>query len=736
MTRAKVDDYFEFPEQIDVSPYKIGHLNNPTEPTTPDLYNLVGVLIHSGTAEGGHYYSFIRERPITSSVSSGWLNFNDRDVTELDPKDIPAFSFGGCTEETQYQASRMRLYNAYMLFYQRAEAMDTERRQFEITRTVVPPKVPIPEELENEISADNEILLRDHCLFDPVHSAFVRRLMNHQRKLNNNVCSENHEDERLAMIVCLQHYHEVNCRIRDNSDYEILLRILKNVARACPRCSNEAISYFVRKRNMIVDLFLKCPLSTTRTATRMFMLESLHNLRENDPVAYGVDVSDADKCLVFDGEGALCTVTSHFEGIMRCYLELNLKAWNDFFETLCIISNWGPSEGAIFLQNDMLYRCLQIFSCHYDAASREVYPTLSRMMDRRKWLYNRLIEFVYRLLGRVDLTARTADHVESRVAMVDASTMLFPLTRKEKQLLKAWHAEERCLAVLGRICDLWDSRFEINFLPGDIVTMMVGAEPQFGLLRGLFDTIYQGIKELQPQFADPYIKAAISFCDACNEPDLVLEIIRVVARNCAQLHNQVGGEVHLRFISDLMAKKLSSGLEMDFGWPHCYRTVLETSSMWAMALMMYDDDFVRQRTAQFMEYLLFRLPAEKNELMDLSSASGIDFMQLRFHVIRRLLNMMMKRIKNEHDEATSRNFMQPMISLCERCALAIQDLAQGEDEEKEAMRDAQTDSVLISRFNAGTFFNLIHLKASRPRSHVMQTFRHAWKYGKWTRTRS
>ena len=26
------------------------------------LYELIGVTVHTGTAEGGHYYSFIRER--------------------------------------------------------------------------------------------------------------------------------------------------------------------------------------------------------------------------------------------------------------------------------------------------------------------------------------------------------------------------------------------------------------------------------------------------------------------------------------------------------------------------------------------------------------------------------------------------------------------------------------------------------------------------------------------------
>ncbi|CAN0456596.1 unnamed protein product, partial [Laminaria digitata] len=26
------------------------------------LYNLVGILVHAGVAQGGHYYSYIRDR--------------------------------------------------------------------------------------------------------------------------------------------------------------------------------------------------------------------------------------------------------------------------------------------------------------------------------------------------------------------------------------------------------------------------------------------------------------------------------------------------------------------------------------------------------------------------------------------------------------------------------------------------------------------------------------------------
>jgi len=55
-------------------------------------YNLVGVVVHTGTAEGGHYYSFIRDR---TSKENCWYLFNDAEVKHVDPAQIAAECFGG-----------------------------------------------------------------------------------------------------------------------------------------------------------------------------------------------------------------------------------------------------------------------------------------------------------------------------------------------------------------------------------------------------------------------------------------------------------------------------------------------------------------------------------------------------------------------------------------------------------------------------------------------------------------
>lgn len=113
MQKVKVNDYCEFPEEINMEPYtqeglarrekqakieesKDDEENTLIEPKYPlDLYNykLSGVLVHSGYAEGGHYYSFIKDREETTVDK--WYEFNDEDVKDFNKEDIESECFGG-----------------------------------------------------------------------------------------------------------------------------------------------------------------------------------------------------------------------------------------------------------------------------------------------------------------------------------------------------------------------------------------------------------------------------------------------------------------------------------------------------------------------------------------------------------------------------------------------------------------------------------------------------------------
>lgn len=105
-------------------------------------YNLIGVTVHTGNADGGHYYSFIKERnALHGSQQDRWFLFNDAEVKQFDPSQIEAECFGGEMTSKTYDTvtekyldfSFEKTNSAYMLFYERcpsnARSKDDQRSQ-------------------------------------------------------------------------------------------------------------------------------------------------------------------------------------------------------------------------------------------------------------------------------------------------------------------------------------------------------------------------------------------------------------------------------------------------------------------------------------------------------------------------------------------------------------------------------------------------------------------------------
>jgi ubiquitin C-terminal hydrolase len=67
-------------------------------------YHLVGVVVHTGTADSGHYYSYVKERTgssgtVTASgttdASARWLWFNDSNVSVIEQDKLHDACSGG-----------------------------------------------------------------------------------------------------------------------------------------------------------------------------------------------------------------------------------------------------------------------------------------------------------------------------------------------------------------------------------------------------------------------------------------------------------------------------------------------------------------------------------------------------------------------------------------------------------------------------------------------------------------
>lgn len=88
--------------------------SSPRSKAGPDLYDLYSVMVHSGSAFGGHYYAYIKD------VSTDeWYKFNDATVTPATWRDVEG-TFGGAGGGSVFSSAA----TAYMLMYRKRDPLN------------------------------------------------------------------------------------------------------------------------------------------------------------------------------------------------------------------------------------------------------------------------------------------------------------------------------------------------------------------------------------------------------------------------------------------------------------------------------------------------------------------------------------------------------------------------------------------------------------------------------------
>lgn len=123
LTMMKVNDRHVFPMEFDAAPY----LSENADKSEPWIYELHGVLVHSGGLDAGHYYAFLKP-----TKDGHWYRFDDDRVNRVTEKEVLEENYGGEYENANGGVrqpytrtySNKRSMNAYMLVYVRKTRSD------------------------------------------------------------------------------------------------------------------------------------------------------------------------------------------------------------------------------------------------------------------------------------------------------------------------------------------------------------------------------------------------------------------------------------------------------------------------------------------------------------------------------------------------------------------------------------------------------------------------------------
>jgi ubiquitin C-terminal hydrolase len=105
MAKTKVNDRCEFPIELSLEQFSQQALKRMESrakegdveyPESYFKYQLNGVVVHMGSADSGHYYSFVRDREKTGvPEDKRWYEFNDTQVTFSDINSVINDGYGG-----------------------------------------------------------------------------------------------------------------------------------------------------------------------------------------------------------------------------------------------------------------------------------------------------------------------------------------------------------------------------------------------------------------------------------------------------------------------------------------------------------------------------------------------------------------------------------------------------------------------------------------------------------------
>ncbi|XP_014601370.1 PREDICTED: ubiquitin carboxyl-terminal hydrolase 34 isoform X2 [Polistes canadensis] len=419
MLKEKVNTHFSFPLRLDMSGYVEKKLmpqhyqeerkasgNNKVENkehTALDgeeeeeemdhyQYDLIGVTVHTGTADGGHYYSFIRDR--TSPNKDKWFLFNDAEVKPFDPNQIAAECFGGEMTSKTYDSvtdkfmdfSFEKTNSAYMLFYEWCTDPGDQLKEDEATvssptslrssllshkQTNKLPPLELNKELEDWIWQDNMHFLQDKNIFEHTYFTFMWQICGY---IPQTLLSVQPDITEMSAELSTSFFMETFIHAKEKPTMVQWVELLTKQFNGSPGACARFLERMASNSWWPIQILVKCPNQMVRQMFQRLCIHVIQRLRATEAPLY----------LLCDEENDLTTVgtRSCVTRFVRMLLSLmehakqHLKHLTEYFSFLYEFSKMGEEETLFLIRVQAISTMVNFYLGHkthefVDAVSEE-----------------------------------------------------------------------------------------------------------------------------------------------------------------------------------------------------------------------------------------------------------------------------------------------------------------------------------------------------------------------------
>ena len=663
MLRSKINDEFQFSRQIDMTPYTVEHLSDPEQTIAPDIFELVGVLVHTGTAESGHYYSYTLERP-SSGGEANWVEFNDSDVSKFDPSTIAGQCFGGPNETTQYMngASKSKVWNAYMLFYQRVSTIEKSKEMFKPTKPDLPIHLPVSISTQNYIAMDNEMLIRIYCLLDPQYAYFVGRLLQRWPDMATEDTDKT-KAESLAINVGMDTIEQLVTRTKYFQGHQEVYSELVDMINKSPNAAQSALEWVINRPTSMYNLMIKTQNAEIRSKgislinyslKHLHLMSTCQDLNEDERISWRDRFDEAIQQIV-------PMVTALWAEVQSL-----LRVWDDYFGFLLKLCNYGPEIVQVLLDHGHFATCMEILWIDEEDSKklRIRYPNYVRLLNKgRRFNHLILLSLCLVFFKHVNLSLRPTP-IGGQRRFLNGK---FSASIREVELIKPVE-NDGSLSILLKL--LKHETLARTQTTRAIIGVLLDGEPDAGLLDSIQLTLENGVR-LEPAIqCTPFLEAATTFCQRCPDKRRVIDMIEFIAKGVESIDNS-GGQEHIDFFVCL-CRSTNERLNMDSA--NFTEIVLDNISVWAPTLLIDKDETVRRNMQNILEETIFNDKIVEGNTVDSEQNSEWQTLitpERRHSLCRRLPNACIERLKSafltdqiSHIDARLLENITPVINYC------------------------------------------------------------------------